>query len=191
MITVLQWCVIVTVMVLFAWSMWTDKTYLYITKKCNNYAENNTHHYTKFSCPSNQGPGICAPLVKLLSNIMDLNDRDRTDEWEIKILKKRDKYTEVQNYICRGYTINSEGISQEIACNYKPRGWRVEGGSKNVDRSIFRQVYWAQHGSQSPLAVATLIINMASATTTVFWLKLNNSREGKWSCEEVCLQWLT
>jgi hypothetical protein len=72
---------------------------------------------------------------------MDLNDRDRTEEREIETFRKQDKYTEVQNYRCQGYTINFEGISLEIEWDYEPRGWRVEGGQKNVDRSIFRPVY--------------------------------------------------
>jgi hypothetical protein len=44
--------------------------------------------------------------------------------------------------------------------NYKPRRWRVESGSRNAGRSIFTPIYWAEHGSQSPLAVDTLPSNM-------------------------------
>jgi len=95
---------------------------------------------TKFSCPSNQALGICAPLVTLLvTSGTSMTEKEQVSE-KLKTFKKQDKYTEGQHYRCRGYTINSEGISQEIAWDYKPRGWRV-GRSKNVDSSIFRPVY--------------------------------------------------
>jgi hypothetical protein len=42
---------------------------------------------------------------------------------KLRTFKKQGKYTDGQHYRCRGCTINSEGISQEIAWDYK-----VEGG---------------------------------------------------------------
>jgi hypothetical protein len=132
--------------VLSAWSLWTDKIYL-SQKQCNNYAENSIHNPTKFCCPSSQAPGICAPLITLV--IMSRTSVTGTEQMseKLKAFKKQDKYTEGQHYRCRGYTINSEGISWERAWDYKPGGWRIGGGSKNVDSSIFRPVYWAELGS--------------------------------------------
>jgi hypothetical protein len=59
---------------------------------------------------------------------------------KLKTFKKQDKYIEGQHYRRRGYTINSERISQEIAWDYKRRGWRIEGGSTSVESSIFGPV---------------------------------------------------